>query len=116
MATRAKRKRTHSDAPAKPDRIVDLLDIAPAPPPKTPAELRKRKREQKKVAEYLAREWQAGMRAWSEEFGIDRVPELPDDWHSRRSEPKSRLRPQQELCWRIFPRLFPDGRIPDDVE
>jgi hypothetical protein len=25
-------------------------------------------------------------------------------------------RPQQELCWRVFDKLFPDGRMPDEVE
>ena len=53
------------------------------------------------------------------------LAKLPEEPREREEAPgaatplagtKDRLKPQQELCWRIFRRLFPDGNIPDEVE
>jgi hypothetical protein len=45
----------------------------------------------------------------------DIVALLPSGSHERK-EAKERLKPAQELCRRIFQRLFPNGRVPDEVE
>jgi hypothetical protein len=105
---KAKRKRKPIAATGKRQGLSDLLDIAP--PKKPPSEL-----ERKKVAEWLAQEWARG---WREVSKINRVLALPDNWAlpRSRSERKNRLQPQQELCRRVFRKLFPDGRVPDEVE
>jgi hypothetical protein len=105
---KAKRKRKPIAATGKRQGLSDLLDIAP--PKKPPSEL-----ERKKVAEWLAKAW---LRGWREVRKINRVLALPDNRDPPRGRPerKNRLQPQQELCRRVFRKLFPDGRIPDEVE
>jgi hypothetical protein len=103
---KAKRKRKPTDATGK---VVDLLDIPRARTgPLTPSELRKRKKMLKQVAQmFVSRP--------AFEFG--RVLALPTLGRlTPPARPKDRLQPQQELCRRVFPRLFPDGHIPDEIE
>jgi hypothetical protein len=51
------------------------------------------------------------VRGWE---GLDRV--LPRTLPMPLAGTKERLQPQQELCRRVFQKLFVGGRIPDEVE
>ena len=121
MAKTAKRKHKPVAAIAKRRRLVDLLDITPprttrTPPETPPEELLEQKKAEKQVRRVL-QTWSRNLRD-ALSFHCGPVLELPDDWAPTlcRPEPKGRLRPQQELCRRVFQKLFPDGRIPDEVE
>jgi hypothetical protein len=106
---KARRKRKPNAATGKRQGMADLLDIAPRRTAKTPAELRKRNKMLEELAQKLVR-------------GREGFPEISDLVRPVRmlsmslGETKNRLRPQQELCWRVFRKLFSDGRIPDEVE
>jgi hypothetical protein len=145
MAKPARRKRKPAASSRKRRRVVDLLDLPPSafvaktPPETSPEELLEGEKAWERIRRALEAgpddqpeellEWEKAwvqigrqLETWSQNLGealeIRPVLELPDDWASsrRRSEPKNRLQPQQELCRRVFRKLFPDGRIPDEVE
>jgi hypothetical protein len=116
MAKTARRKRKPAATSRKRRGFADLLDIKPprtAKPP-TPAQLRERK----KMLEEVAQAWARGMQGICGIREIVPALELPDDWaHARHQpEPKNRPQPQQKLCRQVFPKLFPDGPIPDEAE
>jgi hypothetical protein len=115
---KAKRKRKPIAATGKRRRVVDLLEIAPSRTAKTPHETPEQLLERKKAWEQIERALQIWSQRLCDSLEIGPVLELPDDWRGpthRRPEPKNRLQPQQELCRRVFRKLFPDGRIPDEV-
>jgi hypothetical protein len=117
MAKPARRKPISTAA--KGERVVDLLDV-PLP---TRAERARANTPavRMKVAIQTAHLIRACQNLWPWE--PEPLPWRPEPLHLEdlsflggKTRPQERLKPQQELCLRAFRKLYPDGRIPDEVE